>query len=142
MAVRRATFSDMPALLGMARKEHAVSRLSGHPFDEARVNESFHNFIDGMTTAVFISPGGFILGGVQPLLFNRRWNAYEMAWFAEDGSGMDLLKALAKWSKDMRAVDLIVHNYAGVVPAEKFTKVLGRYGFSPVGSAYTKQLEA
>lgn len=140
MAPRRATVSDLPALLEMGRQEHAVSRLSAQPFDEARVLHSFRELIDGMASAVFISPGGFIVGVVQPMLFNRRWNAYEIAWFAADGSGIALLKALSKWAKDMRAVDLIVHNYAGVVPAEKFTRALGRYGFSHIGGAYTKPL--
>lgn len=140
VTVRRAIVDDLPALVEMARAEHASSRMAHLPFDAFKVQHSFGEFITGMTTAVFISTGGFIMGMVQPLLFNRFWNAYEMAWFANDGSGMALLKAFAKWAKDMRAVDLIVHNYAGIVSADKFTRVMQRMGFDALGGAYSKQL--
>lgn len=140
MTVRRATVDDLPALIEMAKQEHATSRMAHLPFDEIKVQHSFGEFITGMATSVFISGGGFIMGMVQPLLFNRFWNAYEMAWFASDGSGMALLKAFAKWAKDMRAIDLVVHNYAGIVSADKFTRVMQRMGFDALGGAYSKQL--
>lgn len=140
MTVRRATVADIPALVEMARQEHANSRMAALPFDEVKVQHSFGEFITGMTTTVIISAGGFIMGMVQPILFNRFWNAYEMAWFANDGSGMALLKAFAKWAKDMRAFDLIVHNYAGIVSADKFTRVMQRMGYQALGGAYSKQL--
>jgi hypothetical protein len=140
MTVRRATVDDIPALMEMAREEHARSRMAHLPFDDTKAWHSFKEFIEGMPTAVFVSDGGFIMGVVQPVLFNRFWNAYEMAWYSKDGSGIALLNAFAKWAKAMRAIDLIIHNYAGIAPTEQFTKVMGRYGFTPIGGAYTKQL--
>lgn len=140
MTARRATLEDIDRLVEMARHEHGISRFHMTPFEERKVRQSFASFIDGMTTVVFITEGGYIMGCVQPMLFSRLWNAYEMAWFAADGSGMQLLRALSKWAKDMRAVELFVHNFAGVIAVEKFNTVMGRFGFSSMGSTYAKQL--
>lgn len=140
MTVRRAVLADMPMLMAMARQEHALSQFANIEFVDARAEQTFHQFIDGMATAVFISERGFIMGMIQPLVFSKRWNAYEMAWFSEDGSGLDLLKAFAKWATNMKAINLIVHNHAGMVPDLKFSRVLKRKGFTQLGTAYTKKL--
>jgi hypothetical protein len=127
-------------LMAMARQEHALSQFANIDFVDARAEQTFHQFIEGMATAVFITDKGFIMGLIQPIVFSRRWNAYEIAWFSEDGSGLDLLKAFAKWATNMKAINLIVHNHAGMVPDEKFTRVLKRKGFAKLGTSYTKQL--
>jgi hypothetical protein len=140
MTPQRAVPADIPMLMAMARQEHALSQFANIPFDDARAEQTFRVFIDGMATVVFITEGGFIMGMVQPLAFSRLWNAYEMAWFSEDGSGLDLLKAFTKWAVGMRAINVIVHNYAGMVPAEKFNKVLHRKGFKTLGASYSKHV--
>lgn len=140
MTVRRAITEDITRLIELAREEHAVSRFARLPFDAQRVEESFLAMVNGMGSAVFMSEGGYIVGVVQSMLFNRFWNAYELAWYSKDGSGMALLDALADWAHAMRAVDLVVHNYAGVVAPERFTKVLARRGFSQLGASYVKQI--
>lgn len=142
MTVRRAGTSDIGHLVVMARKEHERSQLSHIPFDAVKAEQSFISAIEGMATVVFVSPNGFLAGMVQPLLFCRFWNAYELAWFSEDGTGLELLKAFTQWAKDMRAVDLIVHNYAGMVPVPKFNRVMKRKGFETFGVAYVKTLGA
>jgi hypothetical protein len=140
MTVRRATFADIPDLMAMAKAEHGHSRFANIPFDPVRAEQTFRAFIDGMATVVFITERGFIMGMLQPLAFSRLWNAYEMAWYSEDGSGMELLKAFNKWAKDMRAINIVVHNYAGMVAGHKFDRVLARKGFTPIGGTYMKQL--
>lgn len=140
MEPRRATTQDMPLLLALAVKEHAASQFCDQPFDFRAAQQSLSQFVAGLATTVIVTPGGFIAGMVQPTLFNRFWNAYEMAWFATDGSGMALLQALTKWARGMRAQSLVVHNYAGQVPADRFTRVMRRRGFEPMGMAYTQTL--
>lgn len=142
MTVRRANLSDVPTLLAMAKAEHGHSRFANIPFDPVRAEQTFRAFIDGMATVVFVSPKGFIAGVIQAMPFSRLWNAYEMAWYSEDGSGIDLLKAFTKWANDMRAVSVIIHNYAGVVDDKRFEKVVGRKGFKPIGASYSKTLGA
>ena len=126
--------------MGLARREHGLSRFADIPFDEHHAEQSFRKFIDDMASAVFVSDQGFIGGMVQPMVFSRLWNAYELAWFAQDGSGMALLEAFTKWARSMRAVSLVVHCCSGIVPVEKFNKVMGRRGFENLGSSYSKSL--
>jgi hypothetical protein len=97
-----------------------------------------------MAALVLISASGlgFIGGIVQPNLFNRYLTAYELAWYAEDGSGMALLAGLTGWARKMRAVELVVHSYAQIVDAPKFARVMQRRGFEPLGMTFTKNLEA
>ena len=138
--IRRATLQDIPRLMGMAAAEHAKSRLAGVPFDTTRAEQAFKRFIEELSTVVFVSENGFIMGMVQPLIFSRLWNAYEVAWYAADGKGMALLKAFVQWATAMQAVEVVVHNYAGVIATEKFTRVMARKGFDNLGCAYSKQL--
>lgn len=140
MATRRAVITDLPRLVELASAEHGRSRFASIPFEPMRAQQTLERFITGFDTAVFISERGFIMGMVQALAFSRLWNAYEVAWYSEDASGMDLLKAFIKWADGMKALEVVVHNYAGVVDAERFSKVLGRKGFSPLGSSYIKKL--
>lgn len=146
MLIRRATRDDLPALCALALREHAQSRMASHPVDMGRVETSFLGAIHGMASAVFVSEhdgvlGGLIVGMVQPNLFNRFTTAYELLWYAEDGSGLRLLAALRAWAGRMRAVELVVHNYAGIADPDKFNKAMARKGFGPLGMSYVAALE-
>lgn len=147
MLIRRATRDDLPALCALALREHAQSRMSGHPVDMGRVETSFLGAIHGLASAVFVSEhdgvlGGLIAGMVQPNLFNRFTTAYELLWYAEDGTGLLLLAELKEWASRMRAVELVVHNYAGIADPDKFNKAMARKGFDPLGASYVAALEA
>lgn len=133
---RHATTSDFDRLVELARREHAKSRLSDKPFDALLVQHTFGEFITGMGKTLLMTDGGFIMGLVQPVLFNRSCNAYEVAWYAEDGKGMELLKAFVRWAKRMRANEVIVHNYSGI-KADRFDRVIQRAGFNPIGRSYS-----
>jgi hypothetical protein len=143
MDVRIATAQDVPALVALARIEHARSRFKDRPFDAAVATRNFEQAIAGMLTRVFISEErlGFIAGVLQPALFNRYFTAYELCWYAEDGSGIALLNAFCEWARKMRAVEVIVSNYAGIKEPEKFTRVMKRARFDPIGSSYCMKLE-
>jgi len=145
MIIRRATREDVPALCALAHREHAHSRFSHQPFDEAKVEASFMGAVHGLAAAVFVSEsdgqlGGLIVGITQPNLFNRYHTAYELLWYAEDGSGFKLLQALKDWSQKMRALELVVHNYAGIISPERFNKAMSRKGFGHLGTSYVTAL--
>ena len=143
MTVRCATTDDIPRLMELARAEHMDSRFKHEQFDSVVSARNFESAIRGMLTCVFISEkqGGFIAGMVQPCLHNKFMRAYELCWYAQDGSGLQLLDALTKWAKKMRALEVVVSNYAGMVPADKFTAVMKRKGFPILGTSYSKNLE-
>lgn len=144
--IRRATRDDLPGLVELALREHAKSRMASQPIDLEHVQNSFLAAIHGMASAVFVSDehgelSGLIAGLLQPGLFNRRASVYELLWYAEDGSGMRLLAALKDWARRMRAVQLVVHNYAGIAAPSTFNKVMARQGFGVLGTAYVSALE-
>ena len=142
MTTRRATVGDLRHLMTMSQIEHEGSRFAHIPFDYVHAENSFRTFINGPASVVFVSDGGFIGGMVQPMVFSRLWNAYELAWFAQDGSGMDLLNAFTEWAHNMRAINVVVHSYSGMVSAARMDRVMGRRGFENQGSSYSKQLGA
>ncbi len=143
--IRRATREDVPALCALALREHGRSRFAGQPFDAEKVRASFMGAVHGLAAAVFVSEkdgalGGLIVGITQSNLFNRYTTAYELLWYAEDGAGLKLLDALKDWSRKMRAVELVVHNYAGIKPPERFNKAMSRKGFGHLGTSYVAAL--
>ena len=145
--IRRAAREDLPGLVALALREHAASQFSHQPIDLEHVQNSFLGVIHGLAGAVFVSEEGgklrgLIAGMVQPGLFNRRQTAYELLWYAEDGSGLRLLAALRDWASRMRAVQLVVHNYAGIADPIRFNKVMARRGFGVMGTAYVSPLES
>lgn len=145
--IRRATRDDLPGLVALALREHAASQMASQPIEMAQVQASFLGVIQGLAGAVFVSEEGgelrgLIAGMVQPGLFNRRQTAYELLWYAEDGSGLRLLAALRDWACSMRAVQLVVHNYAGIADPIRFNKVMARRGFGVMGTAYVSPLES
>lgn len=142
MNVRPATVADVPRLTQLAQLEHAQSRFRDRPFDRAYAAHNFAQCINGLASRVFVSETelGFIAGIAQPKLFCKFHTAYELAWYAEDGSGFMLLTAFTDWAKKMRCLDLVVSNYAGIKDSEQFTRVMRRAGFELLGSSYTKSL--
>lgn len=144
--IRRAITADVPALVGLAQQEHALSRMSATPFEPETVASNFAGCITGLSSAVFVSERnsqltGLIAGMVQRNLHNRFCTVYELLWFSTDGRGMRLLEALKAWADRMRATDLVVHNYAGIKSPASFNKVMQRRGFEPLGQSYTIRLE-
>lgn len=145
--IRRATREDLPALCALALREHAKSRMASQPVDMPYVQANFLGAITGLATAVFVSESegavtGMIVGMVQPGLINRYQTAYELLWYAEDGSGLRLLAELQAWARRMRAIELVVHNYAGIADPARFNKVMARRGFGVMGTAYVSALES
>lgn len=142
MSVRRARLQDVPRLVRLAQIEHARSRFASERFDPVLVARNFEHAVTGLVTAVFISDTelGFIGGMAQPNLFNGRAVAYELAWYAEDGSGLALLRALTQWARSVRATDLVVHHYSGIQDDKRFARVMRRRGFAELGATFNLHL--
>ena len=144
--IRRATAEDVPQLLDLAREEHAASRLAGTPFDVRHAATNFAQVVNGLASAVFVSENegalhGLFAGLVQMNLHNRYTTAYELMWFATDGSGMKLLAAFKDWAGRMRATSLVVHGFSGMVDEARMTRAMGRKGLMPMGMTYQMKLE-
>ena len=145
MAIRRATTDDVPALVQLAQLEHGLSRMSHTPFDADFVAQRFSQAVTGLSSAVFVSDSdgevkGLIAGAVQQNLHNRFGTAYELLWFAVDGSGLKLLQTLRDWARRMRATALIANNHAGIKDPDRFNKVMARKGYTQLGASFMAAL--
>lgn len=142
MKIHRATRDDVARLTRLAQLEHARSQFKDERFDPVVAARNFEMCATGALSAVFISDQGlgFIAVCVQPGLYNGRMTSHELAWYAEDGSGLALLDAFTAWANLMRANRVVVANFAGIKDAPKFTRVLGRKGFACLGQTFTKTL--
>lgn len=145
MTIRRATIDDVPALVRLAKVEHGLSRMAQTPFDADFVAQRFSQAVTGLSSAVFVSDSdgevkGLIAGAVQQNLHNRYGTAYELLWFAVDGSGMQLLQSLRDWATRMRATAIVANNYAGIKDPERFNKVMARKGYAQLGTSFMAQL--
>lgn len=145
MLIRRAAIDDVPALVSLAKLEHGLSRMAQTPFDADFVAQRFSQAVTGLSSAVFVSDSdgevkGLIAGAVQQNLHNRYGTAYELLWFAVDGSGMQLLQALRDWAKRMRATAIVANNHAGIKDPERFNKVMARKGYTQLGPSFMATL--
>lgn len=136
--VRLASYSDLPRLVELARREHAGSPWAGIPFDAAHTEQSMDSFVTGFGRTLLCSEGGYLLGFVQPLGFSKKLVALEYAWFSVDGTGLAMLRRFQEWAKSMNAVSVIVHDYAG---DGRLGSVLTRHGWQSVGAALSLSLE-
>lgn len=147
MMIRRAILDDVPALVALAKQEHAKSLWADTPFDDGVSAANFSACISGLMSVVFVScdeggvVGGLIAGIAQQNLHNRFHTAYELLWYSVDGAGLKLLDALKDWANRMRATALVAHNYAGIVEAARFNRVMARKGMAPLGASYMTRLE-
>lgn len=100
------------------------------PFDEEHATRTCVSFLSEVNKTAFISGGGYIAGIVQPINFNPALAAIEVLWFAEDGSGMALLRAFRQWAERMGAVKLVLHDH---ISGGRLADVLAKRGYTSVG---------
>ncbi len=118
--IRRADAADLPRIIELGRKNHEAVNASPYDPDAARAFVA-HVIEAG---AVFLSDGGMIGGLVSPF-----WaapldlQAWEMFWFAEDGSGLALLAAFRDWAHAQGAVVRFT--------TKRESRAFERLGFTP-----------
>jgi hypothetical protein len=136
--VRYASEADIPLLLRLCRAEHAKSQWADVAFDPKAAEGTIRSFLMLVGRTVFVTDGGYIAGLVQPMGFTNRRVAFEYAWYAEDGSGLDLLRQFERWADYMGAFEVIAHNYLN---DPRLAKVACRRGYRLMGQAMSKRLE-
>lgn len=115
--IREAGADDMPALISMSRKFHAISPWSHLPIDDDRLTETLGGFLASEKVGVFVTSdlSGMIGVMVGPVFFATVSVAQEIAWWCErPGHGSYLLLAAEKWARDNGAVSLQIARLAGI----------------------------
>lgn len=139
--IRYATRNDIPALIALARQEHAQSTWAqALPFDARAVESTALQFIEQPGRTVLMTDGGYLAGLVQPLGFTAATAAMEWAWFAVDGSGLALAARFEAWARRMGATLVVLHNYSGDA---RLARVLAdRRHYQRAGDAWTRDIRS
>lgn len=94
--------SDIPRVIDMI--ERLAAAVNGLSVDRLRAGETLAELIQSPDGTVLVSSAGFIAGRVAPTFINHDLVAYEMGWFAGDGTGQKLLAAFEAWAEAQGAV--------------------------------------
>lgn len=141
MTTRLATIEDIPALVEMGTKFHAMSphKWMGE-FDDAAIGRMLAFLIDNPAGLVVTNGEGVIGGMMSPVYFNpSKWMMEESFWFAGSG-GRDLLKAFNTEARGMGA-DYVLLSTLENDKSHVIDRVVTRMGFVPLERRYVKGLE-
>ena len=135
MRVWRATAEDIPQLVAMGRKFRAASK-SPIPFSEESARQFISNLIKSPDGFAMRSKSGMIMGVLSPAYFNTKWvMAVELAWWAEDRSGVTLLCEFEKWANERNADEVRMTTLSSIEGPER---ILARRGYAPAEISYQK----
>ena len=143
MTPRIATAEDIPALIEMGRKFHAMSpHKSMAEFDPEAFAATLRTLMADAAHSVVLTNGtGLIAGMMTPIYFNPSvYMMEELLWWAE-GGGKELLAAFTAVSKAMGAR----HLYLSTLEDERVGKMdewVKSLGFSALERRYIKDLQA
>lgn len=128
--IRTATWDDFEHIMDMT---HAFNNeYTDLPLVEDKVAAMLDNVIPN--GVCFVSDGGYIGGIVSPDLFHATNSLIELAWYAQDNSGLRLLKAFVDEGRRLN-VDAI--RICTMSTSPKFVdKVLRAQGFTLAESSY------
>lgn len=116
----------------------AFFEASGQPgeFDA----DSAATFMAGVMQmgVVLRSDSGFIGGQIIPNhVAKGRSLAVELAWWATDGKGRDLLRAFEQWARENGASEVRMTSLAAI---PRSGRLLQAMGYAPVEISHTKEL--
>jgi hypothetical protein len=98
----RATQDDLARVVDMGVSFHAASPHNLDPVDLPEWTAFASRLIDN--GGVFVSDGGMVGGALCPMYFNPSVvYAYELFWWAPDGSGRSLMNEFREWAKSSGA---------------------------------------
>lgn len=138
MTVRTATVEDIPALVEMGERFHA---MSPHKFMGEYRPEAVANMLAYMAAnAILLTNGAGVIGGVlAPVYFNPGVLMAEESFWWSAARGSDLLEAFESAARDRGAAFVLLstlHNERSHI----IDRVVSRRGYAPVERRYIKEL--
>jgi GNAT superfamily N-acetyltransferase len=148
MPIRFATLQDMPDLLALGERMHALTRFRAQPFDRERLAQTFTALItQGQGKYAFMVAAkaqgrvvGGLLGVMEQQIFSPGWSAsvmhYDVLPEARGGGyAVRLLKAFEQWAKNRQAVEINLGINSGG-DFERVGRFAQRMGYSKIGENY------
>ena len=148
MPIRFATMQDMPDLLAVGERMHALTRFRAHPYERERLEKAFTDLItQGQGKYAFLvaanSHGqvvGGLLGVMEQHIFSPGWCAsvmhYDVVPEARGGGyAVRLLKAFEQWAKNRQAIEINLGINSGG-DFERVGRFASRMGYRKIGENY------
>lgn len=152
MPIKFATLEDVPGLVEMARRMHALTRFRMFEFNEQRITRTFQEVIEkGKDRYAFfaaIGSEGQVVGGLIGVLerhiFSDQLTASVMhidvvPEARMGGYGPRLLRGFEKWARNRDAVEITFGVNSGV-DTEAVDRFARRMNYSHVGGNYFLRL--
>lgn len=100
--IRRATAADIPRIIDMI--ERLAAAVDGaQRVCRLRTGETVARLIASPSGFVMVSDGGFIAGEITSTIINPDPVALEWGWYADDRSGLRLMRSFEAWAQQRGA---------------------------------------
>lgn len=152
MPIRFATEADVPGLVEVARRMHAITRFKNFEFSEERITRTYleilRNGKERYLPLVAIGADGQVVGGLLAVLERHVFSDQLVASVMQigvmpearmGGHAVRLLKGFEKWARNRDVFEISFGVNAGV-QIEQLDRFAKRLGYSCVGSSYVVQL--
>jgi len=151
MAIRFANIEDVPALVAIGERMHALTRFRSLDYQPAKVTQALADVITkGQHKYVFFvatGAGGRIVGGLLGVLeqhiFSDQLTASVMHFDVlpearMGGHGARLLKAFEQWCANRKVVEIAFGVNSGE-QLDVLARFVGRMGYEKTGENYLKR---
>jgi GNAT superfamily N-acetyltransferase len=150
--IRFATRDDVPALVALGKRMHAVTRFRTMPYDQERVARTLRLVLEqgkGRYVCFVAEDGtGQVVGGLLAVLerhiFTDEVTASVMQYEVlpekrMGGYGLRLMKAFEQWARNREVAEISfgVNSGEGYAQVGAFAR---RIGFQPVGENFVKEV--
>lgn len=130
--IREAVVNDIPRIIDMV--ERLTASVAGpQTVDRIKTGETLCGLIASPDGAVIVSDGGFIAGQLMETVISRDPVAFELGWYADDRSGLRLLRAFEAWATGKGASLIKLSCNGGAAQT-----ILERVGYRAIETAMVK----
>jgi GNAT superfamily N-acetyltransferase len=152
MSIRFATVQDVPAMVALGKRMHAITRFRTMPYNEERVARSLRTALEqgkGRYVCFLAEDAqGQVVGGLLAVLerhiFTDQVTASVMQYEVlpekrMGGHGLRLMKAFEQWARNRQVAEISfgVNSGEGYAQVGAFAR---RIGFQPVGENFVKMM--
>jgi GNAT superfamily N-acetyltransferase len=153
MAIRLAQVEDVPALVAIGARMHALTRFRNLDYKPAKVAQALadaiskgkHKYVFFVATGAEGKIVGGLLGVLEQHIFSDQLTASVMHFDVlpearMGGHGVRLLKAFETWCSNRKVVEIAFGINSGE-HLEVLGRFAGRMGYTKIGENFVKELQ-
>ena len=150
MPIRFALPADIPALVELGARMHALTRFKTQEYDRQKVAQTLADLVSSTKNkyVLFVAESakgqvaGTLVGVLEQQIFSDALVASVMHFdvlpeFRMGGYGLRLIKAFEQWAKNRKVIELQFGVNSGV-DMDRIGKFAVRLGYQKVGENYVK----